>query len=319
MGTVLMRNRLRCLLVSLFLVMTICAHSLALGESSPSGSDEPPTLAYHSTVSEVRLVFFATDEHNRAVKELQRDDFAVVDDDRVIRDFRSFTRADLIKLDVIVLMDSSESILPHLQHEIADVQQLILQSPWSSEDNLSVLSFSGMGTQLVCSGDCRSSFTADRIASLPRGGATPLFDALEVAANILMQRKQPDVWPLIVLFSDGDDTISKASFNHALGKILASEAQIYAVDLSRPGRASNGTATLQRIAEDSGGRYLRISEGTSGVFNHVVDDLHSARVVTYGLPDSNSDFHSIRILPTHNLKLQFRCRRGYYYGSDSAP
>ena len=38
----------------------------------------------------------------------------------------------------------------------------------------------------------------------------------------------------------------------------------------------------------------------------------------FGLPASSSDFHSIRILPTHNLKLQFRCRRGYYYRTDIA-
>jgi len=50
----------------------------------------------------------------------------------------------------------------------------------------------------------------------------------------------------------------------------------------------------------------------------VIDDLHSARVVTYRLPKFGSDFHSIRILPTHNLKLQFRCRRGYYSRSSSA-
>jgi len=75
---------------------------------------------------------------------------------------------------------------------------------------------------------------------------------------------------------------------------------------------------LQRIAEDSGGRYLHISDGAVGIFRSVIDDSNSARVVIYGLPRSGSDFHSIRILPTHNLKLQFRCRRGYYFRSGSA-
>jgi hypothetical protein len=46
--------------------------------------------------------------------------------------------------------------------------------------------------------------------------------------------------------------------------------------------------------------------------------LHSARVVTYVLPESGPDFHSIRILPTHNLNLQFRCRTGYYHREGSA-
>src|SRR5208282_837952 len=213
-----MRNRVRVLVLPLLLITTMCSHDLLMGQSISDSSGESSKLAYRSRVSEVRLVFFATDEHNRAVEELQKDDFAVVDDERVIRNFRSFTRANLIKLDVIVLMDSSESVLPHFQQEIADVQQLISQWPWGPGDNVSVLLFGGMKTRLVCSGDCRSSFSADRVQSLPSGGATPLFDAVEVATNMLIQRAQPDVWRVIILFSDGDDTISKVSLNEVLKK-----------------------------------------------------------------------------------------------------
>jgi VWFA-related protein len=314
LATTFTGNRLSRLLLALLLVSSIHAH----GFSALNDSAEPANLTYHSTVSEVRLVFFPTDEHNHAVEELQNNDFAVVDDEMVIRNFRSFARADLNKLDLIVLMDSSESMLPNLRQEIADVQQLISLWPVRPGDRISVLSFGGMETHLICSGDCPSSFTPERVASLPKGGATPLYDALEVAAKTLIQRKQPDVWPVIILFSDGNDTISKTSLREALHKIVASDAQVYAVDLSPNGRPSNGSATLERIADYSGGRYFRISEDAAGVFNHVLDDLHSARVVTYQLPQSGSDFHSIRILPTHNLNLQFRCRSGYYYRSGSA-
>ncbi len=313
-----MRNRVKVLVLPLLLVTAMCSHDLLMGQSISDSSGEPSNLTYRSSVSEVRLVFFATDEHNHAVEELQKDDFAVVDDERVIRNFRSFARANLIKLDVIVLMDSSESVQPRFPQEIADVQQLISQWPWGPGDNVSVLSFGGMETRLVCSGDCRSSFTAGRAQSLPSGGATPLFDAVELATNMLIQHAQPDVWRVIILFSDGDDTISKVSWNEVLQKVLASEAQIYAVDLSPPGPPSNGAAILQRMAEDSGGRRIRSSDGAIGILRVVIDDLHSARVVTYGLPNFGPDFHSIRILPTHNLKLQFRCRRGYYYRSGSA-
>jgi VWFA-related protein len=307
-----MRNRLSRMLLPAFLCTAIYAHKLVFGLSTPSGSEESPSVTYHSTVSEVRLVFFATDEHNHSVERLRSDDFAVIDDEQVIRDFRSFTSAALIKLDVIVLIDSSESVLPRFQQEITDVLQLISQCPWGPGDNVSVLSFSGTETQLVCAGNCRSSLTADRVASSPRGGATPLFDALQIATTSLMERRQPDVWPVVILFSDGNDTISKASLHEVLEKILATGAQVYAVDVSRPGLPSNGTATLQRIADASGGRRVGIGEGAVKIFDDVIDDLHSALVVTYVPPKSGSDFHSIRILPTRNLNLQFRSRSGYY-------
>jgi VWFA-related protein len=300
------------LLLPLFLATTLCTHNLLFAQSTPSGSAETSHLTYRRTVSEVRLVFFATDEHNHFVEKLRRDDFAVVDDERIIREFRSFTCSDLVKLNVVVVVDSSESVLPQMKKEISEVERLISQSPWRPGDNLSVLLFDGEDVRLICDGDCDKWFTSDRFTSSPRGGPTPLFDAVEVATKLLIRRRQPDVWPVIILFSDGDDNVSKASFQDAFEQVLLSEAQVYAIDVNRMAGPSNGTAVLQKLADDSGGRLLPLSEGAVRIFNDVIDDLHSARLVTYLAPESDSDFHSVRILPTRNLKLQFRSRRGYY-------
>ena len=303
------------LLLLLLLVRPLWAHNPVFDLSNASDSDESTNVIYRSTVSEVRLVFFATDERHRPVETLQKDDFAVVDDERVIRDFRSFARSDVAKLDVVILIDSSESVQPNFHQETEDIQQLLSRWPGNPNDSVSVLSFSGKETRFVCTGDCRSSCTIERLASVAKGGATPLFDAVEIATTFLMQRRQPDVWPMIILFSDGVDTTSNVSFHETLANVLASEAQVYTIDLSNHAGWSNGSATLQKIADDSGGRYVRISNDAVGMLNDAVEELHSARVVTYAPPESISNFHSIRILPAHNLKLQFRSRRGYYQHS----
>jgi VWFA-related protein len=294
------------LLVLLFLAP--CLYSTIAAQESSGRT-------YQSTASEVRLVFFATDENNHSIQDLQESDFAVVDDEKVIRDFRSFTRSPAVGLDVVVLFDSSESVLPHFQREIAEIRQLISEWPFGPEDNLAVLSFSGIATHPVCAEDCGSSLTADQVDSVPKGGTTPLFDALEAVISLLSKRTQPDVWPVILLFSDGDDTISMSSLQRVLQKLLASGAQVYAIDLGSPTQHSIGTATLHEIAEASGGRYLRIGEGASRILSDILDDFHSARMITYALPESSSDFHSVRILPTHNLNLRFRSRNGYYQNS----
>ena len=82
------------------------------------------------------------------------------------------------------------------------------------------------------------------------------------------------------------------------------------------------TVTFETLREQSSrfANLLRargIGQGDVEVFNSVVSDLHSARLVTYALPESGSTFHSVRILPTRNLTLQFRCRRGYYRSGSS--
>ena len=310
MGTIVLRKRLTGFLLPLLLVTTGYGQRVISGPSGV-GSEQSQKITFRSTVSEVRLLFLATDEHNHTVHDLRREDFAVVDDERVIREFRSFTRSDAVSLNIMVLIDSSESVVPRFRQEISDVAKLISQSPWNSRDHVSVLAFGGIEPEFICDGNCRESFSLDRI--LPRGGATPLLDAIEMATTLLVQRRRPEFWPVILLFSDGDDTISKASLGQVREKILNSGEQIYAVDVSNSKRqAYNGSAILRSLAEDSGGRYVRLSEGTHKIFSDVIDDLHSAHLVTYQLPNSGAKFHSIRILPTHNLQLQFRCRRGYY-------
>jgi len=308
------RRGKNCLSLLLLAITTSSAQRAGPG-GSPIASEESQSVAYRSVVSEVRLVFFATDEDSQNVQELGKDDFAIVDDERVIREFRSLTRSVSMNLDVIMLIDSSESVLSHFREESAVVEKLIWHSPWRPGDRFSVLTFSGRETHVICDEDCSDSFTADRL--VPQGGATPLLDAVEVATRLLMKRKRPDVWPVILLFSDGDDTISKATFSELRETILSDDTRIYAIDVSNSRQPSNGAATMQRLAAESGGRYFLLSEGAARIFKDVIDDLHSARLVIYQLPNSGSDFHSIRILPTHNLKLHFRCRQGYYYRAAS--
>lgn len=301
----------------LLLTATLVPHNSLFALSPPPvHSDDPSALTYRSTVSEVRLLFFARDEQNRPVQELRQDDFAIVDDENVIRHFRSFNRASSVKLDVTFLIDSSESVLPQFQHEIQSILDLMAQWPWNPDDSVSALSFGGMRAYSICTLNCRTTLTANRMAAIPLGGSTPLFDALDAAATSLRQRQQPEVWPLVILFSDGHDTISIASLQTALKNVLASGAPIYFIDVGS--RSAVPGPAAQELAEDSGGRCISLSEGPAKILYDVFDDLRTARVVTYGLPPSKSGFHSVRILPTHNLKLQFRSRRGYYDESNTA-
>jgi len=300
-------NRTLSKIVGLAMVCCYPTLGLAAGPSEPA-----EVVTFRSSVNEVRLVFFAKDDHNHPVAELQKNDFAVIDDERVIRDFRSFNRSSMMKLDIVVLIDSSESVLPQFKKEMGQVLQLISHGPWSEGDSVSVVAFSGMEARVVCEKVCDSALSGDHTKYWTTGGATPLFDAVELATKLIEKHRRPDVWPVLVIFSDGDDTISNSTFKDALHSVRAVAAQVYAIDLGRPGLPTNGTATLQNLAYESGGRWIRISDGASTVFNSVIDDLHSAHVVTYKLPESVSEFHQVQILPTRNLKLQFRCRRGYY-------
>jgi VWFA-related protein len=280
-----------------------------------SSANDAPIATYHSTVSEVRLTFFTTDENNRTIENVRKDDFAIVDGDLVVRNFRSLMRSNETAIDVLVMVDASESVAPRFQMMVNDLLQLLSQRQIASDDKFSVLSFGGMQPTMVCSGDCRSSETLEKILAVKPAGATPLFDALAYGAQYISQRQIPAVRPVIVLFSDGDDTISKISAHDALHALISSGVLLYAVDISDDTR-SQGSGALQRMAEATGGRYFSFQQGSADVLQAALEDLRASYVVTYHLPKTETGFHSIRILPKHNLNLRFHCRSGYYYGAN---
>ena len=74
---------------------------------------------------------------------------------------------------------------------------------------------------------------------------------------------------------------------------------------------------LRRVSDATGGRYFHLrssqQDGAAAVLSAVLEDLRASYVVTYDLPGHQAGFHSLRLLPTHNLNFTFQSRNGYYY------
>ena len=281
---------------------------LAIGSST-----DLPSATYRSAVSEVRISFFATDENNLSVDTVNKEDFAVVDNELVVRKFRSFSHSNETALDLVTVVDASESVASRFPAGMQDVLQMVSEGQPASDDSVSVLSFRGIQPAIICSGNCRGSGAASGLLALQATGTTPLFDTLVFGADFISHRRTAGVKPVLILFSDGDDTVSRTSAGDALEAVIASNALLYAVDLGNPENPSNGSRILQQMSEATGGRYFPIREGAANVLKAVIEDLHASYVVTYQLPNHRVGFHSLRILPTRNLNLKFHCRNGYSY------
>jgi len=295
---------------------------------SPSGL---PT--YRSTVSEVRVTFFVTDENNRPLEAVTKSDFAVVDNERVVRNFRSFMHSDENSLEVVVLVDLSESVAPRVRTAISDVLELVAREQSIADDNISVVSFGGTSAAhggvrpaVLCTSGCHASDEVARLQAVESGGATPLFDALIFAADFLSTHPRAgrgagrnEVRPVLLLFSDGCDTLSTHTAREALQAALDAGVLIYSVDMGSAENPTAGSVFLRRVSAATGGRYIPLQarhapqEDAAAVLNAVLDDLRASYVVTYDLPSHEAGFHSLRLLPTHNLKLTFHSRGGYKY------
>jgi Ca-activated chloride channel family protein len=271
-------------------------------------------LTYRSNVTEVRMTFSATDQNNRVIATIEPRDFAVVDDDLVVRNFRSFARSEYTQLDIAVLVDASGSVT-RFHQELEGVIQLIAQSDSVPEESFALISFHGLKPTVVCDRNCRDLNTGAQLPAIATGGQTPLYDTVVFASRMLAARSDAHTRKVLILFSDGADTISMSSFSDAIDAALDNSVSVYSIDVnSQPG--SRGASVLRTLSTGTGGRFFPLEAGASKVLGAVLEDFHATYTVTYQLPSHAAGFHLVRILPTHNLSLQFHCRRGYYYDSE---
>jgi Ca-activated chloride channel family protein len=270
-------------------------------------------LTLRSDVSEVRVTFSTTDQNNRVIATLQPNDFAIVDQDLVVRDFRSFNHSEYARLDVAVLVDASGSATPGFRQEISAILQLLVGSDNVPDEDFSVISFRDLKPAVICQGNCRALNAAAHFPSIATGGQTPLYDSIIFASTMLAHHSDLHARKLLILFSDGADTISLHSFGDAVNAAVENDVAIYSVDISKAPHVSPGTLVLRGLSSDTGGRYFPGETGTAKVLDAVLEDFHATYTVAYKLPSHATGFHPVRILPTRNLGLQFHCRRGYYY------
>ncbi len=301
--------------LTIFLLWNCSVGTLWAGDA-PKGGSGLAIPVYRSQVSEVQITFSATDQNHHAIATLSASDFAVVDKDIVVRTFRGFSRAQYTRLELAVVVDNSGSVAPRFEQVAAEVASLLSQTSGVPEASVSIISFRGIQPALICKDNCGSANPASLVPAGSPGGLTPLFDSLKLAADSFSENSDGHIRKAVILFSDGEDTISRASSNEAIAAMVANDVQVYSVSIGR-NAASSGAAFLEKLSSLTGGRSFQLNNGAQTVADAVLDDFHASYQVTYRLPYPSTGFHAVRILPTHNLNLTFRCRQGYFDSADS--
>ncbi len=280
--------------------------------SIPLKAADGTGYTFRSSTNEVRLAFAASDRQGHVIKELHPSDVAVADNGTIIRHFKSFRPASESPLDLVVLLDASDSLASQIPGEIADVETFIARSAWGEQDRVSILAFGGMRPKLVCARNCNAQVAQIKLNTLRASGATPLYDALVEAAEILEQSRDAEARPAMILFSDGMDTISMHSMSEALLLAENLQAAIYCVnERSKRSTPDHGDAVLDRLAGSTGGVSFPPGQNVASMLRAVLEDLHGGYVLTYDLPEQTAGQHSVRILPTRDPRLQFRSRQAY--------
>jgi Ca-activated chloride channel family protein len=171
-----------------------------------------------------------------------------------------------------------------------------------------------------------STFTGDRddlisaVKNLDYGNATRLYDALAASLEELEGVQGRKV---ILIFTDGEDTSSRAKLGAVIDRARVDEVMVYSIGLESEmfngrqmvrGRPDNG---IKRIAEETGGGYfeLKKTDELSSTFTRVAQELHSQYVVGFAPTDLDGRVHKLGVRLT-KVGLTARARRSYVADPD---
>jgi Ca-activated chloride channel family protein len=290
-------------------------------EAQPAAPAEDPTTTFRINVKLVNVFSTVTNSGGAPVSSLKQEDFQVFEDGKPQK-IAVFQRESELPLSIVIAIDTSLSTRNDQKLELESARRFA-HTILRPIDGVSLFQFSEVVDQLT-------PFTAD-IRAIDRGinrvhtgAATALYDTLYLGADALMDRRGRKV---MVVITDGGDTVSKTSYQDAVREAQQAEVILYSVIIvpieNNAGRDIGGEHALIQLSRDTGGKYFYASslEQLDAAFRQISDELRTQYLIAY-YPSarlSDSEFRRIEIkidpatkdYPTPS-ELQVRHRTGYY-------
>ena len=283
-------------------------------QSSTDQDQSSPT--FQVNVKLVNIFATVVDQNGAPVGGLTKQDFTVLEDDKPQK-IAVFNRESGLPLSIVLEVDTSLSTHKDLQLELQSARRFT-HTILRPVDALALFQFSEIVDELT-------PFTADlrridnAIDHVHPGAATAMYDALYLGARALGRRQGRKV---MVVITDGGDTVSTTDYAQALRAAQEAEAIVYSIIVvpieADAGRDIGGEHALIQISHDTGGKYF-YAEGLNQLdeaFRKISDELRTQYLLAYYPSErvSDSDFRRIRILVNTPAGRDWtvRARTGYY-------
>jgi Ca-activated chloride channel family protein len=291
------------------------AFCIALGLSFSAGLSAQDDKPLRLDVKLVSIFVNVTDHTGAIVGSLTQDDFKVFEDGRP-QQIRLFERQSEMPLNLTLAIDASSSTFKDRVIEQQAAKRFVA-ALMRKQDQMSVLQFATYVDEL--SGFTNSVTQIDRGLDKLRGaGGTALYDAIYVGSQSLGKK---DGRKVLVLVSDGGDTVKGSSYQDALDQALRNDVMIYSIiDVpieASAGRDTGGEHALVTLSEQTGGKYFYVDAGgLDKAFARVSDDLRTQYFIGYypRNQEPGSTFHLLQVTIPRAAPDSFniRYKTGYY-------
>lgn len=261
-------------------------------------------------------VFVNVTDHNGAiVGGLTQNDFAVFEDGRPQK-IALFERQSAMPLAITLAIDTSGSVKKDMSEEAAAAKHFA-HAILRPQDQMSVIQFATTVSVLTPFTN-KISRIDHALGDLHADWATALYDAIRDGSGALGHKQGRKV---LVVISDGDDTVQEATYAQALAAALRNEVMVFSlIDVpiaASAGRDIGGEHALITLSEQTGGKYYYVEAGgLDAAFKQVSDDLRTEYLIGYypQNQEPGTDFHRIRVAIPRAAPNEFdiRNRAGYY-------
>ena len=265
----------------------------------------------------VNVFVTVTDSHGSPVGSLQKENFRLKEDGKDQR-IAIFDRESELPLSIVLAVDTSLSTRKDLPLELASARKFA-HAIVRPQDGLALYKFAEEVSEVV-------PFTSDLrridagIDRIRNGAATALYDAIFLGSQTLEKRQGRKV---MVVITDGGDTVSQVDYKEALRAAQEAEAIIYSIIIvpieASAGRDTGGEHALIQISEDTGGKYYYATSlpQLDEAFRKISGELRTQYLLAYYPSErySDSDFRRIQVElanPPAGGPYQTRHRAGYY-------
>jgi Ca-activated chloride channel family protein len=290
-----------------WLAAVLCAGALVAQQAT----------VFRTNVNLVRVVATVKTQAGQLVGTLGKDEFEVYDNG-VKQQIGVFEHQTEQTLSVVLMVDTSGSTAKELKYEADSASRFFraLLGEGNVEDTAALFTFNWEVRE-------EQAFTRDlraldaRLKLLHGDAGTAMYDAVYLGARRLEPRQGRKV---IVVVTDGGDTVSKFTVHKALEAAQLADAVIYAIVVmpitNDAGRNIGGEHALEFMAEGTGGRCFLPTVGAEldKAFTAIITELRTQYLLGYypkDVPATKDRFHKLEVRVARS-DLRVSARNGYY-------
>ncbi len=265
----------------------------------------------------VRVLATVKTSAGQVIASLNKDDFTLYDNG-VPQKIALFEHHTEMPLSIALMVDTSGSTAKDLKYEVTSVSRFLhsLLREGNTDDRVALFSFNW---EIV-----RQAFFTRNLNVLEKAmrnlkaeAGTSMYDSIYLGCQDLEERQGRHV---MVMVTDGGDTISSKTYHEALESLHRADAVFYAILVvpitNDAGRNTGGENALTTLAQGTGGKVFApsVGAGLDATFDEILRDLRTQYLIGYyprDVPLTKNRFHTIQI-KTVRPDLRVLSRNGYY-------